>query len=139
MARVALRSSYHHISFLQHAVLNGLNGSLVETLASVITIQKGGHMRRITTMLVVFMVVWLMWLGAFNFGFADQAHQPAIDKQEVTRIIQTQFPNARILEMKLDSEDGKLVYEVELVTQERQKKELHVNAESGKIEKLEND
>jgi hypothetical protein len=51
--------------------------------------------------LVVFMLIWLMWLGAFNLGFADdERRQPA--------------------------QDG-------------QKRELHVNAMTGKIEKVKNE
>jgi uncharacterized membrane protein YkoI len=95
-------------------------------------------MRRATIILLVFIGFWLMWLGAFNFGFADETQQPSIDRQEATRIAQTQFPNARILEIELDSEDGRLVYEVELPTAEGRKKELHINALNGRIEKIEN-
>ncbi len=50
-----------------------------------------------------------------------------------------QFPNARALEIELDTEDGKLVYEVELITAEGQKRELHVNAVTGTIEKIKHD
>jgi uncharacterized membrane protein YkoI len=39
----------------------------------------------------------------------------------------------------LDTEDGGLVYEVELVTAEEQKKEMYVNAVNGQIEKVKND
>ena len=80
--------------------------------------------------------VWLMNSG---LGIADEGHQAKIDKQEVTQIVHTQYPDARISEIELETEDGRLVYEVELVTKDGQKKELHVNAMSGKIEKTEHD
>jgi uncharacterized membrane protein YkoI len=38
-------------------------------------------------------------------------------------------------EIELETEDGRLVHEVELTTAKGEKKELHVNAMSGKIEK----
>jgi uncharacterized membrane protein YkoI len=82
------------------------------------------------------LAVWLMNSG---LGMADEGHQAKIDTQEVTRIVQTQYPDARISEIELETEDGRLVYEVELVTKDGQKKELHVNAMSGKIEKTEPD
>lgn len=78
-------------------------------------------------------------LGPLNGAFGDDRVQPKIDAQEATKIIQAQFPNARIHEMELDSEDGRLVYEVELLTQEGQKKELHVDAMTGAISKVEDD
>ena len=78
-------------------------------------------------------------IGMFGMSYGEERQVPAIDMQEATRIVLTQFPNARILEMELDTEDGRLVYEVELVTAEGQKKEVHVNATTGRIEKMEHD
>lgn len=78
-------------------------------------------------------------MGMFGMSYGEERQAPAIDMQEATRVMLANFPNARILEMELDSEDGRLVYEVELVTAEGQKKELHVNATTGQIDKMEHD
>ena len=78
-------------------------------------------------------------IGMFGISFGEEPHTHALDMQEATRIVLTEFPNARIQEIELDTEDGRLVYEVELVTAEGQKKELHVNATTGRIEKVEHD
>ena len=96
-------------------------------------------MRRVTVIVVVMLVLWMFWLGFFSLGSAEQNAQPAVSMQEATRIVETQYPNSRILEIELDTEDGQLVYQVELLTQEGQKKELHVNATTGRIDKVEND
>ena len=96
-------------------------------------------MKRITTLLVVFTGIWLFWPGAFNFSMAEERSRPTIDIQQATRIVLERFPNARIKEIELDTEDGRLVYEVELITADGQKKEMHVNAMNGNIEKIKND
>jgi uncharacterized membrane protein YkoI len=93
-----------------------------------------------TTILAIALATILVLFGIGMFGISFGEEQtPAVSVQEATRIVLTQFPNARIREIELEAEDGRLVYEVELVTVEGQKKELHVNAMSGKIEKVEND
>jgi len=96
-------------------------------------------MKRITTLLAVFTGLWLFWLGAFNFSVAEEGNRPTIDIQQATRIVLERFPNARIKEIELDTEDGRLVYEVELVTADGQKKEVHINAMNGNVEKIKND
>ncbi len=94
-----------------------------------------------TAILALAIVVSLIifGMGMFGMSYGEERQAPPVDMQEATRIVLTQFPNARILEMELDTEDGRLVYEVELVTAEGQKKELHVNATTGRIEKMEHD
>lgn len=84
-------------------------------------------------------ILILFGIGMFGISFGEERQTSAIDMQEATRIVLTEFPNARILEMELDREHGRLVYEVELITAEGQKKELHVNATTGRIEKMEHD
>lgn len=94
-----------------------------------------------TAILALAIVVSLIifGMGMFGMSYGEERQAPPVDMQEATRIVLTRFPNARILEMELDTEDGRLVYEVELVTAEGQKKELHVNATTGRIEKMEHD
>lgn len=86
-------------------------------------------------MRVIFALI--LWLVGFRIGFADETPRPAIGVQEAARIVKAQFPNAHIREIELKTENGRLVYEVELVTADRQKKELRVNAHTGTIEKME--
>lgn len=71
----------------------------------------------------------------FGMSYGEERQASAIDMQGATRIVLTQFPNVRILEMELVTQDGRLVYEVELGTADGQKKELHVNDTTGQIEK----
>lgn len=80
-----------------------------------------------------------MIISSVGMGYGDERQAPAVDMQEATRIVLTEFPNARILEMELDTEDGRLVYEVELITAEGHKKEMQVNATTGRIEKIKHD
>lgn len=89
--------------------------------------------------LVLFTSLINFGIGMFGISFGEEPHSPAVDMRQATQIVLEQFPNARILEMELETDDGRLVYEVELVTAEGQKKELHVNATTGRIEKMEHD
>lgn len=43
------------------------------------------------------------------------------------------YPNARLLEVELEEEDGIYMYEVELLTQEDVVRELEIDARDGKI------
>ncbi len=95
--------------------------------------------RTVILALALASILILFGIGMFGISFGEERQTPAIDLQEAARIVLTQFPNARILEMELDREHGRLMYEVELVTAEGQKKELHVNAATGRIEKIERD
>jgi uncharacterized membrane protein YkoI len=66
--------------------------------------------------------------------FRRRDRSAVVDIQEATRIVHTQFPNARIMEIELHNEDGKLVYEVERRMYQGEKKEAQVNSLSGKSE-----
>lgn len=94
-----------------------------------------------TIILALVLVGTLLLFGVAFLGasFGEELQSPPIGVPEATRIILTEFPNARILEIELDHEHGRLVYEVELITAEGQKKEVHVNATTGRIEKIEHD
>ncbi|CAE6770779.1 PepSY domain-containing protein [Nitrospira defluvii] len=89
--------------------------------------------------LVLFVSLLIFGIGLFRVSFGDEPHSPAVDMRQATQIVLEQFPHARILEMELDTDDGRLVYEVELITAEGQKKEIHINATTGRIEKIEYD
>ena len=81
----------------------------------------------------------LFGTALLDASFGEEPHTAIIDMPEATRIILTEFPNARILEIELDREHGHFVYEVELITAEGKKKEVHINAATGRIEKVERD
>lgn len=81
----------------------------------------------------------LFFLAFLDASLGDESRVPAISVPEATRIVLEEFPNARILEIELEGEDGRLVYEVELVTADGQKREIRVNAATGRIEKVEQD
>ncbi|MDC8450014.1 MAG: PepSY domain-containing protein [Nitrospira sp.] len=89
---------------------------------------------------VVFVGTFLLFgtalLGA---SFGEEPPAALIDMPEATRLVLAEFPNARIVEIELDREHGHFVYEVELITTEGQKKEVHINATTGRIEKVERD
>jgi uncharacterized membrane protein YkoI len=91
--------------------------------------------------IIMLTIALLLLLMPFSTGFADDDRQAkvAITVQEASQIVMNQFPSARILEIELESEDSKAVYEVELITAEGQKKEVHVDAVSGAIHKVEHD
>jgi hypothetical protein len=49
----------------------------------------------------------LFGIGMFGFRFGEEKPEPVIDKQQAPRLVQTQFPGARILEIELDAKEGK--------------------------------
>jgi len=89
--------------------------------------------------LALFVILLMFGMGLFGISFGEEPQPRAVDMEQATQIVMEQFPHARILEMELDTEHGRFVYEVELITAEGQKREVHVNATTGRIEKIEHD
>jgi len=56
----------------------------------------------------------------------------SVTLQEAINTATTQFPG-RVLEAELESEDGKAVYEVEIVNASGETREFEIDAQSGKI------
>jgi hypothetical protein len=78
----------------------------------------------------------IIGIGMFGLGYFTGPQAPAISVQEAARIVFAQFPNSRILVMQLNTNKGQLEYEVDLITVEEHKKEIHINAENGQVEKV---
>ena len=76
-------------------------------------------------------IVILFGIGMFGISFGEERQTAAVDRQEATRIVLTEFPNAGILEMERDREHGQPMYEVAWVPVDEQKKNVHVNNPSG--------
>lgn len=95
--------------------------------------------RTVILALVIFVSLLLFGIGLFRVSFGEELQSPAVDMRQATQIVLEQFPHARILEMELETDDGRLMYEVELITAEGQKKEVYVNATTGRLEKVEPD
>ena len=76
--------------------------------------------------------------GTGLFWFSDRAasDRPSISAQEATHIVSSVFPNSRILVIQLDKKEGRLVYDIDLVTAEAYKKEVYINAGTGQVEKI---
>jgi uncharacterized membrane protein YkoI len=91
--------------------------------------------------IIALTITIVLLLPPFADSFADDNRQVkvAITVQEASQIVMNQFPSARILEIELENEDSRAIYEVELITAEGQKKEVHVDAVSGAIHKVEHD
>ncbi len=58
--------------------------------------------------------------------------QTSVTMEEAIKIATTQFPG-KVLEAELESEDGKAVYEVEILNTSGETRELEIDAQSGKI------
>lgn len=76
-------------------------------------------------------------LAFFGTGFGDEGPVPVISVSEAARLVLADHPEARIVELELDTDDGRLEYEVEVVTAGGRKQEVPVNAETGRIETVE--
>jgi len=88
--------------------------------------------------------------GALAFGGAALASddkdddynmqnvETAIDMQQAISIAQQQVPG-KVTESELDREDGKLVWEVEILGNDQQEWELYIDAQTGAVLKKEQD
>ncbi|MGD9851217.1 MAG: PepSY domain-containing protein [Nitrospirales bacterium] len=64
---------------------------------------------------------------------ADVANLPtSVTMEEAIKTATTQFPG-KVLEAELESEDGKVIYEVEIVNAAGETREFEIDAQSGKI------
>ena len=64
---------------------------------------------------------------------ADVANLPtSVTMEEAIKTATTKFPG-KVLEAELESEDGKAVYEVEIVNTAGETREFQIDAQSGKI------
>lgn len=59
--------------------------------------------------------------------------------EQILQVAYQRHPGARLLEAELDEDDGELIYELELVTQEGRVRELEFNARDGSLLKDEED
>ncbi|ARU88384.1 PepSY domain-containing protein [Pseudomonas sp. M30-35] len=59
--------------------------------------------------------------------------------EQLMRPAMQRYPNATLLEAELEKEDDVLVYEIELLTQQGQVRELELDARDGRILKDEED
>lgn len=93
-------------------------------------------------------------IGLLALTLAQTAHARDLDQDEALRLrregviqpLETlmqpamqRYPNATLLEAELEEEDDVLVYEIELLTQQGQVRELELDARDGRILKDEED
>lgn len=63
----------------------------------------------------------------------DVANLPmSVTMEEAIKTATTQFPG-KVLEAELESEDGKAIYEVEIVNTAGETREFEIDAQSGKV------
>jgi len=91
--------------------------------------------------------IWLSWLLAFmilsppHFASADEDYIEARQLHDSGKILPLesilkrvrQIHPGKILEIELDREHGKIVYEVEILTKNGIVKEVYIDAETGEI------
>jgi len=53
--------------------------------------------------------------------------------QAILRQADERYPGARLLEAELDDDDGELIYDIELLTDEGVVRELEIDARSGRV------
>lgn len=67
----------------------------------------------------------------------DGKQEPAINKEEAIQLAESQT-GAKVIEIELDRDDHRLIYEIELV-EERAEIEMEIDASTGKIIELDYD
>ena len=53
--------------------------------------------------------------------------------QAILRQAEERYPGARLLEAELDDDDGELIYEIELLTDDGVVRELEIDARTGRV------
>ncbi|ASO19742.1 putative membrane protein YkoI [Actinoalloteichus hoggarensis] len=64
--------------------------------------------------------------------------EPAVSRDEAIRIAEEQAPGATVVEVDLDSDDGRLEWEIEL-RQDRTEWEVEIDAHTGEVRDVEQD
>lgn len=89
---------------------------------------------------IVLLIISMMLCGAAMAK--DLSQNEALKLREAGKIIaldelltriDNRYPNARLLDIELDEEDERYVYEVELITRDGVVRELLINAATGAI------
>jgi uncharacterized membrane protein YkoI len=99
----------------------------------------GFHMKRFLNTTTVLTGLTVLFLSA-GFAIGDdgkdkesvQAMAAKITMEQAIQTAKTKFPG-RVVEAELESEDGTLVYEVEIVSASGEEQEIEIDAQSGKI------
>ena len=66
----------------------------------------------------------------------DLLTQANVSLIEAVRIAEANVTNAKTVEAELEREDGRTVYEVEMIDSAHKKRTVHVDAATGKIMKI---
>lgn len=81
-------------------------------------------------------------LGAGSLGARDIGQDEALQLRRSGKLkpldllladIHARYPSARVLEIELEEDDGRLVYEFELLTREGQVRELELDGVTGSL------
>ena len=87
-------------------------------------------------------LVTLLLLCPLSLVADDVSHDEALRLREqgdimslntLLKTLDTRYPDFRLLEVELERDDGRLIYEIELLTRERVVRELEVDARDGRI------
>ncbi len=87
-------------------------------------------------------LVTLLLLCPLRLIADDVSHDEALRLREqgdimslntLLKTLDTRYPDFRLLEVELERDDGRLIYEIELLTRERVVRELEVDARDGRI------
>jgi hypothetical protein len=116
-------------------LVNSLHG---QTVDSSMFHEGGSIMKRFIT--AGFLGATALVLTSFGMAMSHDGKEKAalanlptsVTMEEAIKIATTQFPG-KVLEAELESEDGKAVYEVEIVNTSGETRELEIDAQSGKI------
>ena len=79
------------------------------------------------------LIVGAIILGSIGFSTSALA---AISEQQAKDIVKKEAPNGQITKFKLDRENGRMVYEIEVINGNIEK-DYEIDAETGEIVKLE--
>jgi hypothetical protein len=72
---------------------------------------------RTTILAVILTGIFVSFGLAFSgTGFGDEGPAPVICVSEAARLVLAEYPGARIVELELDTNNGRLEYEIEVVT-----------------------
>jgi hypothetical protein len=123
-----------HGSFMQTHYAVFMNSRLISFMFH----QGGCMMKRVHTFSLLSATALL--LTSVGLAISDDGKEKiavanlstSVTMEEAIKTATTQFPG-KVLEAELESEDGKAVYEVEIVNTAGETREFEIDAQSGKI------
>lgn len=83
-----------------------------------------------------FVLLTMFMVGCASHDRTDLVRMANISLAEAVKTAEASLPDGRAVEAELEREDGRTVYEVELVDSKQTKRKIYVDAGTGKVVRI---